>query len=89
MLPSGDSDLGAGRLGLGMREGEKRGTLLVQSPGPASLPGLGEGRVACWHQDQHHGSLGMQVMAFQLVKRDFCQSHWIYGNERFPEGYLN
>lgn len=76
MLPSGDSDLGAGaccrvgagRLGLGMREGENRGTLLVQSPGPASLPGLGKGCVACWDQDQHHGSLGMQVMAFQLVK---------------------
>lgn len=97
MLPSEDSHLGAGaccwvgpdRLGLGTREREKRGTPLVQSPGPASLQGLGKGHVACWDQEQHHGSLGIQVILFQLVVWGFYQSHWIYGNEHFPEGCLN
>lgn len=75
VLPSGNSDVGAGvccqvgasRLCLGTREREKRDTLLVRNSGPASLPGLVKGHVACWDQGQHHGSLGMQVMAFQLV----------------------
>lgn len=39
-----------------------------------------EGHMAHWDQDQHYGSLGMQVTAFQLIEWGFCQNHWICGN---------
>lgn len=91
--PLGDSDMGAGvccwvgagRLGLCTKEGERESTLFVRSPGPASLPGFGEGHagtksstMAAWDAGD-----GISAACVRLLPEPLHS-----GNELFSEGCL-